>query len=148
MNMHMRLLVDDYEGCFRFYRDVMGLDVTFGDETSGYADFALGATSFSLFLRSEMEQSVGALQGVTAEAERDRVVLVFGVTDLDACVRQLQSRGARIAVPMTEHPEWGIRTAHLRDPDGNLIELNVPFAGEAMSAAPAVEAHGVQGDAG
>lgn len=26
-------------------------------------------------------------------------------------------------------PDWGIRTAHLRDPDGHLIELDAPLAG-------------------
>jgi catechol 2,3-dioxygenase-like lactoylglutathione lyase family enzyme len=36
---HVRLLVDDFAACFRFYRDVVGLARTFGDETSGYADF-------------------------------------------------------------------------------------------------------------
>ena len=45
MDVHMRLLVDDYTGCFRFYRDVMGFGVTFGDETSNYADFSVGAGS-------------------------------------------------------------------------------------------------------
>jgi catechol-2,3-dioxygenase len=27
-------------------------------------------------------------------------------------------------VEPASHPEWGIRTAYLRDPDGNLIEIN------------------------
>lgn len=27
----------------------------------------------------------------------------------------------------TRLPDWGIRTAHLRDPDGNLIEINQPL---------------------
>jgi len=39
----VRLLVGDYGSCFRFYRDVMGFPVTFGDESSGYADFDAGA---------------------------------------------------------------------------------------------------------
>jgi catechol 2,3-dioxygenase-like lactoylglutathione lyase family enzyme len=26
-----------------------------------------------------------------------------------------------------DRPEWGIRTAHFRDPDGNLIEINQPL---------------------
>jgi predicted enzyme related to lactoylglutathione lyase len=28
---HVRLLVDDFAACFRFYRDVAGLAPTFGD---------------------------------------------------------------------------------------------------------------------
>jgi catechol 2,3-dioxygenase-like lactoylglutathione lyase family enzyme len=49
---HVRLLVDDYPGCFRFYRDVMGFPVTFGDEEGGYADFDAGSdVSVALFIR-------------------------------------------------------------------------------------------------
>lgn len=33
---YVRLLVDDYEACFRFYRDVMGFGVTFGDESGPF----------------------------------------------------------------------------------------------------------------
>jgi catechol 2,3-dioxygenase-like lactoylglutathione lyase family enzyme len=34
---HIRLLVADYLACFRFYRDVMGLAVAWGDENGPYA---------------------------------------------------------------------------------------------------------------
>lgn len=37
----VRLLVDDFPACFRFYRDVMRFTPTFGDEHDGYADFEL-----------------------------------------------------------------------------------------------------------
>jgi catechol 2,3-dioxygenase-like lactoylglutathione lyase family enzyme len=40
---HVRLLVRDYPACFRFYRDVMGLRATYGEEDTGYADFDAGA---------------------------------------------------------------------------------------------------------
>ena len=29
---HVRLLVNDFDACFRFYRDVMGFQVQWGDE--------------------------------------------------------------------------------------------------------------------
>jgi predicted enzyme related to lactoylglutathione lyase len=46
------------------------------------------------------------------------------VDDVDRTTEQLKSRGAQIVVEPMSHPEWGIRTLHLRDPDGNLIEVN------------------------
>jgi lactoylglutathione lyase len=148
MNVHTRLLVDDYEGCFRFYRDVLGLEVSFGDENSGYADFAAGDSSFSLFIRAAMEEVVGVLPDLAPGVERDRVVLVVGVDDLEATVLRLERKGANFALGIQSRPDWGIRTAHLRDPDGNLVELNVQLPHEQWSDDLREEAHGVEGDAG
>jgi catechol 2,3-dioxygenase-like lactoylglutathione lyase family enzyme len=50
----VRLLVNDYPACFRFYRDAMGFPVTFGDEEGGYADFDAGSdVSLALFVRPD-----------------------------------------------------------------------------------------------
>jgi predicted enzyme related to lactoylglutathione lyase len=144
MNVHTRLLVDDYVGCFRFYHDVLELEPTFGNEETNYADFRAGDGAFALFLRAEMEAAVGDPPELRAGVERDRVVLVFGVPDLERTAATLAEKGVVFATPIVEHPEWGIRTLHLRDPDGNLVELNVPLHG---SETP-VDPHGVQGDAG
>ena len=64
----VRLLVDDFGACFRFYRDVIGFRTTFR-------------------------------ASVSAEPADGR--------------------------------DWGIRVAYVRDPDGNLIELNHPIPMEA-----------------
>jgi lactoylglutathione lyase len=36
---HVRLLVVNFVECFRFYRDVIGLKVLWGDEADSYASF-------------------------------------------------------------------------------------------------------------
>jgi lactoylglutathione lyase len=41
--LSVRLLVSDFDSCFRFYRDVMGFRPTWGEEGDGYADFDAGA---------------------------------------------------------------------------------------------------------
>jgi lactoylglutathione lyase len=113
---HVRLLVEDYVRCFSFYRDVLGLKVTFGDETSGYADLQSGdGSALALFDRPE--------QGVVVElrAPGDSAVLVFGVDDVD---RFADEHEHLVVGPPRSRPEWGIRFVHLRDPDGNLIEVN------------------------
>lgn len=124
---HVRLLVDDYSACFRFYRDVLGFEPTFGDEESGYADFDAGNATLALFERGEMAEAVGTTDHpVTADA-RDRVAVVLHADDLDETCRALQGSGVEFVTEPTDRPDWDIRVAHLRDPDGTLLELNEPI---------------------
>jgi lactoylglutathione lyase len=113
---HVRLLVGDYVRCFSFYRDVLGLEVTFGDETSGYADLRSGdGSALALFDRPE--------QGDVVELRPpgDSAVLVFRVDDVDAFADMHEHI---VIGPPRSRAEWGIRFVHLRDPDGNLLEVN------------------------
>lgn len=121
-----RLLVSDFDACFRFYRDVMGLQATFGAEGDGYANFDVGGGfMLELFPRSEMADAVGAAHLPAQAASQDRVVISFSDPEVavDDLLEQLRAKGANVAVEPTDHPDWGVRTVHLRDPDGNLIEL-------------------------
>jgi hypothetical protein len=54
-------------------------------------------------------------------------MLVFEASDLDSKVQSLKARGVEFVADLEDRPDWGIRTAHLRDPEGNLIELNSPL---------------------
>jgi len=127
---HVRLLVDDFDACFRFYRDVMGFTVQWGAEGSDYADFRAprGEAMLALFRRSQMPAAL--LESATGGVGGDRVMLIFDAADLDSTVAALKARGAQFAAELTDRSDWGIRTAHLRDPEGNLIELNSPLPRE------------------
>ncbi|MBK6328876.1 MAG: VOC family protein [Chloroflexi bacterium] len=58
---------------------------------------------------------------------QDKVCLVFAVENVEAMCAKLKAAGVQLAAELTDHPDWGIRTAHFRDPDGNLIEINQPL---------------------
>lgn len=120
---HVRLLVADYRACFRFYRDVMGFDVAWGDENGRYADFRAGEAMVALYDRRLMAEAVGAA-GRPADADaQDRVAVIFAVEDVDAVWERFKARGVQFVTEPHDRPDWGIRTAHFRDPDGNLIEI-------------------------
>lgn len=122
---HIRLLVNNFEACFRFYRDVMHFTVQWGAPNSDYADFGVGAdTTLALFKHSEMAAVIHTNQLPDGDALQDRVMLIFEVANLEAAVAELGERRARFVTAIEDHPDWGIRTVYLRDPDGTLIELN------------------------
>jgi catechol 2,3-dioxygenase-like lactoylglutathione lyase family enzyme len=52
---------------------------------------------------------------------------VFAVEDVAAVCREMESKGFHLTLGPTDLPDWGVRTAHFRDPDGNLIEINQPL---------------------
>lgn len=117
---HVRLLVDGFSETFRFYRDVMRFEVLWGDEHGGYADLKAGDGSLvAISDRQIILDAVGS-----AEGGPDTVMLVFAVESVDEAAAELQSRGAALITQPADRPEWGIRTAHLRDPEGMLIEIN------------------------
>lgn len=126
---HTRLLVEDYQACFLFYRDILGLPPVWGDENGGYADFDTGRAILSLFGRDAMAEAIGR-PGLTFEAAtQDTFSLIFQVPDVDAATRDLKARGVVFETEPTDRPLWGIRTAHFRDPEGNLLEINQPLSG-------------------
>jgi predicted enzyme related to lactoylglutathione lyase len=52
-------------------------------------------------------------------------MLVMRVADVDKALATCVAHGGVLVTPATDRPEWGptLRTAHLRDPEGYLIEL-------------------------
>jgi catechol 2,3-dioxygenase-like lactoylglutathione lyase family enzyme len=55
--------------------------------------------------------------------EGQRATLAVAVDALDEYCAQLRAKGVTSASELANHPEWGLRTAFLRDPDGNLLCL-------------------------
>lgn len=132
---HIRLLVRDFDACFRFYRDVLQFRVLWGGEGSGYANFEVGeGTRLALFGQHEMAEVVGTESLPDEPAYKDRAMLIFEAKDTDTAVAGLRARGADILVEAADYPGWGIRAAYVRDPNGTLIELNSPLPESEWSA--------------
>ena len=125
---YIRLLVNDYEACFRFYADVLKFPVLWGDENSRYAEFDVHSqTRLAINQREVMAE---ALETDTADPElpnQDRLAVVFEVDDVDEAAASLVADGARQVMEPRDWTAWGIRAAHFRDPDGYLLEINCPL---------------------
>lgn len=122
-----RLLVSNFKQCFLFYRDVMGFKPVFGTEDDVYADFDTGSNHISLFDKYLMSKAISYEHLPTSANAQDKICLVFGVENIDQTCIILQEQGVQMLTLPENRPDWGIRTAHFRDPDGNLIEINQPL---------------------
>jgi lactoylglutathione lyase len=119
---YVRLLVNNYRGSFRFYRDVMGMKPLRGDVDSEYAEFEASGVRLALFQRARMTEALGIPE---PQGEgRGHVALVFAVDDVDAAHRELEKQGVKFTLSPRTHEDWDVRTAHFHDPDGNVIEIN------------------------
>ncbi|MCX4700834.1 VOC family protein [Streptomyces sp. NBC_01373] len=118
----VRLLVGDFAACYRFYADILGLKPQSGATEGPYEKFspAVGSAGIALQDRDMMSAVLGDELGDGATGHRSLVVL--RVDDLDAYCAQVTARGATLLygpAAMTDR----MRVAHLKDPEGNLVEL-------------------------
>jgi lactoylglutathione lyase len=123
-NMRPILLVAKFDECLRFYRDVMGFRIGWGKEGDSYASFVVSRSlRLSIFKRDQMAEVVGNNTLPSESTSQDGLALTFEVKDLAKTVKQLEKKGARFITPVIDRKDWGIRTIFLRDPDGNLLQL-------------------------
>lgn len=118
----VRLLVSDFAACYRFYAEVLGLKPQSGTAEGPYEKFspATGSAGIALQDRAMMSGILGDELGDAATGHRSLVVL--RVDALDAYCEEITARGATLLrgpAPMTDR----MRVAHLKDPEGNLVEL-------------------------
>lgn len=126
---HVRLLVTRFDTCFEFYQTQLGLEPRFGGPGDVYAEFHAGETALAIFDQALMAQVVGTSDLPVGGPSKDRVALTLSVENVDATYAQLRERGLAFLNEPHDQPAWGERVVHLRDPDGNLIELyhNIPM---------------------
>jgi len=120
----IRILVDDFPASFHFYRDLLGFTPQSEAQRSGpYACFKFedGGTDLALFSRELMAQGLGTAPG--PRGSDDHAVLVLRVDDVDAAHAKAVAAGAPSAAEPADQPGWGMRVAHLRAPEGTLVEF-------------------------
>lgn len=106
------VFTDAVEDVARFYEKLLGREPT--HSAPGCALFSDGGTEVLVHETYEPGEDDLPCENHVA----------FEVDDLDAAFDELRERGLEFEVPPRDLP-WG-RSAYLRDPAGNLIELNAP----------------------
>lgn len=128
------LFVDDMPTMVRFYRDVLGFEITEGENAENVYLIKDG-TLFMLYERKNFEKMTNRkyeyLKGFNGHFEIALYVDTF--EEVDAEYAKALEKGARSILEPTTEP-WGQRTCYIADPEGNLIEIgsfNRPFESRA-----------------
>ena len=97
----------------RFYRDVLGMELLYGGEDTGFS---------SLRARNAQSAILNLEQGkpVTRWGR-----LIFYVTDVDALWNHLKDQGFDPEIP--QDASWGERYFHISDPDGHELSFARPL---------------------
>jgi lactoylglutathione lyase len=120
----VRIFAKNFDRSWRFYRDVLGLTPVPGHGHPPYGEFLSGKLPIvSIFDRTLMAKVVGLAPGRYPRGNVGRSGLIFETGDVDALAADLRRRKIRLLSGPTDRPEWHLRTIHLRDPDGYLIEV-------------------------
>jgi predicted enzyme related to lactoylglutathione lyase len=119
----IRIITEDLEGLVAFYEQVTGQQASrpapvFAQFSGPGANLAIASTA-----------TVAMLGGALAPAANRSVCIEFEVDDVDGAFAELEPKSEDIVLEPTTMP-WGNRSALVRDPDGNVVNLfSTPVAG-------------------
>ncbi len=125
--IYTRLHVQNYLDCKLFYQYVLGLKVSLANDAEEYAEFDAGETKITILNRVRLKDYIDSIETATYDRHDAKIILTFAVPDLDDAIVQLKVKGIPIFSPPWQFPveglAGGVVSACIRDPDGNIIEL-------------------------
>jgi predicted enzyme related to lactoylglutathione lyase len=118
---HLKLVVDDLEGCAAFYAAVCGLtefgraSATMNGRPATEVMFAPSAEGAAMFVLVKFHD--------TPRRHGNDVLLGFQTSDLEAFCSRVTSAGGQVTQPITSIPEHGVKAAFVTDVEGNVLEV-------------------------
>ena len=117
----VNLYTDDIEAGLVFYRDLFGFEETFRTPREGIpAHVELRLDGFALALNST--EAARVVHGIDAVPGSPAMSLLLWTHDVDEACKRLTDAGVPAVQPPHDSPNNN-RSALLRDPDGNLVEI-------------------------
>jgi catechol 2,3-dioxygenase-like lactoylglutathione lyase family enzyme len=121
---YTRLMTERFDETYDFYTQGLGFPSTWGRKGEVYASFKVSDNvELAIFKAELMDAHIGHITTDRAKIH-DKMMLSFTVEDLDWEYQRLTAKGVSCLNEPHDEVNWGIRCLHLRDPEGNLIELN------------------------
>lgn len=120
-----RILVENFQESFKFYTEVLGYKVFWGNESGHFAAFTteeIDEPCLSIFLKRNMSM----YKGVSIEhsnEKNDKVAFIIPTDDVDKDYEILRKKGVVFLGEPQTIKEWFMRCVYFRDNEGNLIEM-------------------------
>ena len=121
--LQIRLLVNDFKKSTEFYRDLLGIPISWYEEEMEYALFNNGETKIELLSQNAMAEVIGKENRSLDGESQTNFLLQFEVENVDKTYEYLRENGVELVTEPHDRKEWRSRIAHFRDPDKNLIEI-------------------------
>ncbi|MFD1829658.1 VOC family protein [Streptomyces desertarenae] len=112
------IVTADQDVLLDFYTKLFGAEEVFRVPAEGpvfYRGLRIGDTDLGLVAKAD--------PGTGAEP---RILLSIGVDDVDETLGRVEALGGSVRGGPDDMP-WGQRVAHIRDPDGNPVNLTQPI---------------------
>ena len=121
---NIRLLVNDFDKAFTFYNDTLGLECTWGKPGDNFASFNIGIESgLAIFKAELMSMAINNVDAKKNEQLQDKFAIIIAVENVSDNYAKLKNKGVTFLTEPKDMPDWGIRVAHFRDTEGNLLEI-------------------------
>ncbi|MEH7588344.1 VOC family protein [Priestia megaterium] len=121
--LQIRLLVKDFKKSVEFYKDLLGIPISWYEDEMEYALFNNGETKIELLSQKAMMKVIGNEDESLSGESPSNFLLQFEVEDVDKTYDYLRENGIEFVTAPHDRKEWRSRIAHFRDPDKNLIEI-------------------------
>jgi predicted enzyme related to lactoylglutathione lyase len=111
------IITADQDVLVGFYTKLFGAEEIFRVPAEGpafYLGLRIGDTDLGLVAKS-----------APGPGTRSRILLSIGVDDVDETLARVEALGGSVRGAPNDMP-WGQRVAHIRDPDGNAVNLTQP----------------------
>ncbi|MCX4572957.1 VOC family protein [Streptomyces sp. NBC_01571] len=112
------ILTADQDVLLGFYTTLFGAEEIFRVPEEGaafYLGLRIGDTDLGLVAKAD--------PGTVAAS---RILLSIGVDDVDETLARVEALGGSVSGGPNDMP-WGQRVAHIKDPDGNPVNLTQPI---------------------
>ena len=116
----LRVLANHFDQAVAFYRDILRIPIR--ADAGAYVAFDVGGFELGIYSRELMSQIVSSMPEESLGSS-DSLLINLEVDDLVTTVASLQERGVTFETEIHDQLDWGMRVVHLRDPEGNLLEL-------------------------
>jgi catechol 2,3-dioxygenase-like lactoylglutathione lyase family enzyme len=117
------IFVNDLHKMVSFYRDLLGFEIVW-DGQGPYAEFKNEGVRFSMYERAQLPGLLGQTPGYPAGLNGTfELALDFATSaDVDREFARVVRAGGKCIYEPRDEP-WGMHSAMIADPEGNLIEI-------------------------